>query len=175
MILLYPVEESRASFIRWHDIAINQLGFANNLILTFAGASLGFILTVLGDAAFTTALAAKPEYRGREALLASALLMLASIGLGIWCVINRLKDFRETAGIALDRERMEQQGLEKCSIDAKLERRREANRKRGKVSLRLFYWQIGTFGVAIALLVLSFVVVHGPKLYPSISAPAKAN
>jgi hypothetical protein len=37
---------SEGSFVRWQAIALVQLGYAVNLILSFATASLGFALTL---------------------------------------------------------------------------------------------------------------------------------
>jgi hypothetical protein len=49
-----PMAHSEGSFVRWQGIAVNQLGFANNLFLTFATASLGFTLTLVTDEAVTS-------------------------------------------------------------------------------------------------------------------------
>lgn len=40
---------SEGSFVRWQATAIAQLGYAVGLILSFAGASLGFALSVVKD------------------------------------------------------------------------------------------------------------------------------
>ncbi len=93
--------------------------------------------------------------------LCSVLAFLGSIALGVWCAINRLHDFRETAQIAKTRERMERErkGLgsgEKMTRDeikSHLKDWRTLNRRRGAFTWTLFYWQIGTFGVGVLFLV----------------------
>src|ERR1700730_13138167 len=89
-------------FTRWQSITIAQLGYAINLILSFSVASLGFALSLAKD---TTQLAG--NCWAKHLLLFSIFLILLSIGAGLWCVINRLRDFRKTEGIARDKERGE--------------------------------------------------------------------
>ena len=89
---------SEGSFIRWQAIAIAQLGYAVNLILTLATASLGFAVALIKDKDFT------PGCWSKCLLVLSQLSLLASVALGIWCVINRLLDFRKTKDNARDRE-----------------------------------------------------------------------
>lgn len=140
------------SFKRWQSVRIAQFGHVTNLILTFATASLGFSLTLLKDSRIE-----RISHSFCIWLLA-VMTLLGSIAVGIWCSVNRLHDFRETARIANEREQMESDGkLVRDEIDARLEYRREANRNRGAFTWTLFYWQIGTFGVGILFLVATFV------------------
>jgi hypothetical protein len=145
------------SFVRWQGIAIRQLGYVTNLILTFATVSLGFTLTLLKD-----------PRTGRVWLLA-VVALLGSIAVGIWCALNRMHDFRETAQIARKREKMEHDWHERMErdrkatqdeIEAHLKDWRTLNRKRGAFTRALFYWQIGTFGAGILFLVATFVRSH---------------
>jgi hypothetical protein len=140
----------RESFIRWQAITIRQLGYVANLILTFATASLGFSLTLLKDHPMACA--------SFCIWLLAVLTLLGSITLGIWCSVNRLHDFRETAQIARKREQVEGDGkLSRDEIDSRLEYQRKANDERGEFTWTLFYWQIGTFGAGILFLVAAFV------------------
>lgn len=139
------------SFIRWQSNRITQFGHVTNLILTLATASLGFALTLLKD----------PRIGRLSCLwLLAVVTLLGSIAVGIWCSINRLDDFRETAKIAGERERMEEGNFTRNEIDARLEHLREANRRQGERTWTLFYWQIGTFGAGIMFLVVAFLVSH---------------
>jgi hypothetical protein len=144
---------SNGSFVRWQGIAITQMGYAVNLILSFTTASLGFALALFKDV--------KPQDWGRWLLVLAGVLLMASIAIGAWCVLNRLTDFRESAQIAHDRERWHNKGYAKTWINDRLRCRRSRNRRRGKLTNRLFNWQVGTFGVGAALLVLAVVAVYG--------------
>ena len=88
------------SFVRWQGISVTQLGYAVNLILGFATASLGFALTLLKDKDFT------PQHCEKILFDSSLALLSLSIALGVWCVINRLRDFRKTKDIANERQEL---------------------------------------------------------------------
>jgi hypothetical protein len=128
------------------------MGYAVNLILSFATAALGFALTLFKDV--------RQHYWGRWLLVLAGVLLMASITIGTWCVLNRLRDFRESAKIARRREWWDKHGYARKWIDDRLRSRRNRNRKRGTLSNRLFNWQVGTFGVGALLLVLAVVAVH---------------
>jgi hypothetical protein len=147
---------SNGSFVRWQGIAITQMGYAVNLILTFSTASLGFALTLFKDV--------KQHYWGRCFLLLAGLLLMASITIGMWCVLNRLRDFRESTKIAHRRERWDKQGYAKRWIDDRLRCRRNRNRLRGNLSNSLFDWQVASFGFGTLLLVIAFVAVYHDNL-----------
>lgn len=146
---------SDGSFVRWQGIAITQMGYVVNLILTFATASLGFALTLFRDVSL------KQHCWGRSWIVLAGVILMVSIAIGVWCVQNRLSDFRESAQIARKRTRLEKQGYAKTWIDDQLRYRRNRNRRRGELSNELFNWQVGTFGVGAALLVLAVVAVFG--------------
>src|ERR1017187_8550168 len=101
---------SEGSFVRWQGIAIQQLGYAVGLILGFAGASLGFALSVVKDKEYC------PECWGKAFMLAAVAFLLVSLGLGLWCVINRLNDFRKTKGIVRDRENWQRERSEERRV-----------------------------------------------------------
>ncbi|MFZ5540562.1 MAG: hypothetical protein ACOY5V_12555 [Pseudomonadota bacterium] len=75
------------------------------------------------------------------------LLLLSSIGFGIWCVINRLRDFRATTKVA----RMREGGRS----EAEMQPYRDLYTKLGNRAWALFWWQIGTFGVGILMTALA--------------------
>jgi hypothetical protein len=145
---------SDGSFIRWQGIAIRQMGYAVNLILTFATASLGFALTLFKDASL------KSHCWGRCFLLMAGVSLMISIAVGTWGVLNRLRDFRESARIARKREGWAKEDRAKAWIDDQLQYQRETNVARGKLSNTLFDWQVGTFGIGAALLVLAVVAAY---------------
>lgn len=147
-------------FVRWQSSTRIQLGYIANLILTFATASLGFSLNLLKD-----------DLPNGSACFSSSPIefaipaFLGSIALGIWCAINRLHDFRETAQMAKTRERMEREGkrlgsddkMTRNEVNAYLKEWRTLNGRRGTFTWTLFYWQIGTFGVGVLFLVAAFI------------------
>lgn len=139
------------TFVRWQGITITQMGYAVNLILTLATASLGFAITLLKDAKV------HPGYCGRWVLFLGVLLLIASVAFGVLCVWNRLKDFEETAQIARCREKMVDQGVAKPSIDEYLSTRRDENDERGRRTKMLFAWQLRTFGFGVCLLVVVYL------------------
>jgi hypothetical protein len=141
--------QSEGSFIRWQAIAIEQLGYAVGLILGFAGASLGFGLSLLRDPCYA------PGCWGKAFMLACLSSFVVSLGLGIWCVVNRLCDFRKTRCIARDREN----GEEISAV------RRDETKKLGERSWLLFRWQIGSFSAGLIFLIVAFGSVYHSRLF----------
>ncbi|SRR6266480_7405095 len=93
-----PNEDPKGSFVRWQSIRIAQFSYSVNLILGLAVAALGFQVTLLMNDHF------HPVGWQKCAFGLSILTLLSSIGLGIWCTINRLRDFRATSKAARLRE-----------------------------------------------------------------------
>jgi hypothetical protein len=83
--------KSKEAGVRWRKIAIDQLGYALNLILTFTIAALGYCFVLLKDKDFI------PGSSGKCTLLLSLLALAVSAICGLACVIVRVRDFRDTA------------------------------------------------------------------------------
>lgn len=143
-------DDPKGSFIRWQSITIAQLTYAVNLVLGFAVAALGFQVSILLNEKFI------PISWQKCAFSLSLLILLASVGFGIFCVINRLRDFRATTKVARMRE------AEKA--DEEIQPHRALYKKLGERTWILFWWQIGTFGVGVLLLVLGITASLGAKL-----------
>ena len=79
-------------------------------------------------------------------LVLGIVCLVLSAGLALWCAVNRLQDFRESAQLARGR----------MGLLEEVERRRK-NRKRGDLTWTLLCWQLGTFAVG-ALLVVGALV-----------------
>jgi hypothetical protein len=141
---------NREGFVRWQGITITQFGYLANLILGFATASLGFSLTLLGNKDFV------PPGYGKYLFLISLIAFMLSIFVGVWCAINRLRDFRKTKQIARDREALS---------DAELTRKRNEVDRLGECTWRLFKFQIVTFGVGVFTLFVVFVMIYHNKLF----------
>lgn len=136
-----PRDEPKGSFVRWQSTTIAQLTYSVNLILGLAIAALGFQVALLLNEKFD------PTGWQKCAFGASMLTLLLSIGLGIWCVINRLRDFRATTKAA----RLREDGR----VEDDIQPYRDLYKKLGERTWCLFWWQIGTFGVGILFAVLA--------------------
>lgn len=145
-----PQDEPKGSFVRWQSITIAQLTYSVNLVLGLAVAALGFEIALLLNQQYS------PIGWQKCAFFLSVLLLFLSSGLGIWCIINRLRDFRATMRAARMRE------LKKPNED--IQPYRELYERLGKRTWLLFWWQIGTFGVGIGCAVLGLWASISHKL-----------
>lgn len=143
-------DDPKGSFIRWQSTTIAQLTYAVNLVLGFSVAALAFQVTTLLNEKFN------PVSWQKCAFSISLLALLASAGLGIWCVINRLRDFRATTKVARMREQKK--------TDEEMEPYRSLYERLGKRTWVIFWWQIGAFGVGMLLLVLGIAGSVSEKL-----------
>ena len=133
--------DPKGSFVRWQSITIGQLTYAINLILGFSVATLGFQVTLLLSKKFA------PVAWQKCAFGLSLVLLSASVALGVWVVINRLRAFRATTKAARKRD-------EGANEDA-IEPYRILYRKLDARTWYLFWWQIGTFGFGMFFTVFS--------------------
>ncbi|PYS22261.1 MAG: hypothetical protein DMF72_13885 [Acidobacteria bacterium] len=85
------------------------------------------------------------------------LALLISILLGIFCVINRLYDFRTTKEVAKRRE--------KGASKEELEELRLKYEDQGGRTWKLFWWQIGMFAFAILTFIISIAIFYQQKLF----------
>jgi len=143
-------KEPKGSFIRWQSTTIAQLTYSVNLFIGLGAAALGFLVALLLNDAFA------PAGIHRCAFVASLLAILLSLGFGIWCVINRLRDFRATEKAARLRERGEP--------DDKIQPYRDLYKRLGKATWTIFWWQIGTFGAGVLLMVIAVWELLSQKL-----------
>jgi hypothetical protein len=135
--------ENNKSYLKWQDIRISQLGFANNLIIVLAVALLGFIIDFIQTENLTLICIQKFLF------WIGCSLIIISIGLGIFVVINRLADFKLTAGIARKRETNERDGIESDRIESK---------RLGGKTWNGFIWQIVAFIVSFLLLLIMVLI-----------------
>ncbi len=135
-------------FVRWQGIQLTQLGFVLNLVLGFAIAGLGFWLSLLRDATF------QPRCWAKCWFVLSAISLLLSVVMGLWCSLNRLWDFRIAAGIA----RGKWEGGELTAKRSEME-------KLDNRTWTLLYWEVSTFVLATALLIATLVLAYWSKLF----------
>ncbi len=135
------MNDPKGSFVRWQSIAIAQITYAVHVILGLSVAALAFQITILLNNQFA------PVSWQKCAFSVSLLALLVSAALGIWCVINRLRDFRATAKVA----RMREEGKPNAEMDPL----RALYKKLGERTWGIFWWQIGTFAAGILLMVFA--------------------
>jgi hypothetical protein len=139
-------------FVRWQSITITQLGYAVNLILTFSTASLGFALTLVMHGDFAA------SCWGKCLSFLSCLALVVSLGLGLWCVVNRLCDFRKTMRIIRCKEKARHTYSPR--LETKIGQLERETNKLGRRTWRLFWFQIGTFIGGVVLLFLAFLIAY---------------
>jgi hypothetical protein len=154
---------AEGSFIRWQATTIDQFGRALRFFLALAGASLAFAVAVVKDY--------HPTCWSKPFMLASIALLMLSMLLGLWCVINRLRDFRITQNIVRDRERWRSENIgrvdkiEKEEIDRELGARRAEVKRLGEISWWLLCCQIGSFGLGVIFLISAFGIAYREALF----------
>jgi len=125
------INDDNEKFVRWQGLTLSQLTQAISVVLGLAVAALGFDVTLLMNEKFVPI--ACQKWLFSTALLA----LLGSVVSGVWCVINRLLDFRNTMKVVRDSDSSEK--FEARVLAARL----------GQHTWSLFWWQIGTFGFGI--------------------------
>lgn len=143
-------QEPKGSFVRWQAVAVAQLTYAINLLLTFAVATLGFQVALLTGDKFSLAAS------WQKCLFSLPILFLgASIIFGLAVVVNRLRSFRATMRAARARENGDTEA-------------HTTNRTLYKIldprTWWLFWWQAGTFAAGIVLTVASLLSKFGERL-----------
>ena len=143
-------ENGKEPFVRWQGKSIDYLSYAINLILGFSIAGLGYCTSLLRDTSFLPSGWAKALFG-----ISLVLLILAST-VGVACILNRLKDFRDTAAIARKKSKKE--------YDEELEELRELVGIISKRTRFLFKWQVCLFGFGVLFLILSLSIAYSAKL-----------
>lgn len=128
---------------RWRKIAIDQLGYALNLTLTFAIATLGYCFVLLKEKDFLLVSSAKCAM-----ILSLSALALSAI-CGFICVLNRLLDFRGTARRACNHPRAPT---------------KDELRDLDNLTWALFYVQLGAFAIGVGALAFTLLQTYGRKL-----------
>jgi polyferredoxin len=135
--------KSKEAGVRWHKIAIDQLGYALNLILTFTIAALGYCFVLLRDKDFTPASSAK------SSLIFALSILAVSALCGLACVIVRVWDFRGTARRASNHPEAPS---------------KEDVRILDRVTWWLFFVQLAAFALGVIALAYTLLLTYGWKL-----------
>lgn len=128
--------DSHESFVRWQCITREYFTAVSNLVLGLSTGLLAFLVTGL--------LASQPMSTMSRCISVistiSLILLAASVGIAVWCSINRLRDFRATAKIA--RARSNEEPVQPGA--------RQETKIMGELSWRLFWWQLVLFAFGAA-------------------------
>lgn len=125
--------DAQESFVRWQGITRDYFTAISNLVIGLSTGLLAFLLTSLFSSQSTI--------RCISVLGTISLIFLASsVGIAVWCAINRLRDFRATAKIARTHCKNEP-----VQPEARLE-----TKIMGELSWRLFWWQLVLFAFGAA-------------------------
>ncbi|AOE48767.1 hypothetical protein [Kangiella sediminilitoris] len=132
---------NRESSNRWQGRTIEQFGYALNLIVGLAVAAIGFELSLMLKDNFQSS--------GWQNCLFSISLfsLIISVALGLFCIVNRLRDFRITAKVARKRE--------DGASELELQPLRIIANTLGERAWLLFWWVISSFGIGLLLLCIS--------------------
>jgi hypothetical protein len=140
--------EKNESYIRWQNIRITQLGFANNFIIALTVSSLGYLMNFIDKSNLFNVCQKLLFWFGCPLLLISCLL-------GLILIINRLEDFKITAQIARKRELGENMDIEIL---------RNQTKEIGKKTWNLFIWQVCTFFIGFVCLIIIISINFIQKL-----------
>jgi len=133
-------------FQRWQKFAIDQLGYALNLILTYTIAAVGYCFVLLKDRDFT------PGSSAKCTMLLSLLTLGSSAICGVGCVVNRMRDFRATQKRAHP-ESGSRDTPTKGEVD-----------QIGQTTWLLFHSHVGLFVIGMILLAITLLLTYGGKL-----------
>lgn len=133
------------SFIRWQLVTREYFTFTSSVVLGLSTGLLAFIserlLTGIRPSCIVLLIGG-----------IAVLLLVLSIGLALWCSINRLRDFRATAQIARRRDRNE-----RVSPEDRLE-----TKILGERSWLLYWWQLTFFGLGAATSAIALIMRGWP-------------
>jgi hypothetical protein len=158
------MEKPNGSFVRWQTLTLEHLGYLIGLLMTLGAAGLGFVLTILMNKEYA------PNALGRLMVDLALLSLSISLVFGVWCAVNRLADFRETAAIARLREQREYQEERQQMTDAyqtglKEEARRGKVESLGARTWTLFRRQLASFVLGMGFLAVAIVDLYFAKLF----------
>ncbi|MGH9957045.1 MAG: hypothetical protein ACREBC_07940 [Pyrinomonadaceae bacterium] len=138
-------QENAESFIRWQAATQQHFTSTANLLLGLATGLLAFESTLLLDARFLS-------HAAFWFAVAAVVFLFTSVGVALWCAINRLRDFRLSAQIARRRQEDE----------PSLQKSREEAKSLGNFTWGLFWFQVGMFGVGAGCVAIAVVVQIWP-------------
>jgi len=144
-------DPKKEPFLRWQGRSLEYLSYAINLFLGLSVAAIGFEMSLLQNTQFNLVGWQKCIF------VLSLLSLVVASGLGVSCVLNRVKDFRDTTVIARKKSKEE--------YDDELDELREIVGIIGTRTRNLFNWQAWLFSIGTLLLVIVMVVFYSDRLF----------
>jgi hypothetical protein len=141
-------ETDRDSYLRWQGLALTQLGYSINLMLTIAVAMLAFAATTMMQSKVPL------PYPARWLFHCSLPTLAIAVFVAIAANVTRALDFRYSRRAA--RARMKGEGDHNDLQDTA--------EWWGKWTWRLFYVQATTFGIGVVALALGIWCGFGDKI-----------
>ncbi len=138
-------------FIRWQGRSLDYFSYAVNLFLGLSIGAIGFEISLLDNENFSLNCWEKCLF------LISLISLLAASGIGISCIVNRVKDFRTTSTIVRKKSKGE--------YDDELEELRELVGIIGNRTRIFFSIQISAFSIGILCLIILMIGVYSHKLF----------
>lgn len=133
--------DDRETFVRWQSVTREHFSSVSNLVLGLSTGLLAFLVSGVASA--------QPRNNCLLVFATGSMILLAiSVGLAVWCAINRLRDFRATTQVVRARWKDESVG----SSD------RQETRALGDLSWRLFWWQLVLFGFGAAGVAITVIM-----------------
>lgn len=149
----------RERFIRWQQLTIEQLSYANNLFLVLALAFLSFFSSQTNL-----------KFSFNCLLLTIQIFSYLSLGvsfiIGILTVLNRLKDFRSTHQLVKNKKlRFEyhqkiRENLDITKIESEINKYQMTTDELGPKTWSLFQWQIWSFSIGTLLGIIYLIIVQ---------------
>lgn len=138
--------EAKEKHIRWQGIALTQLGYSINLILTFSLAVIGFGVSLWSN-----------EWKHHICFCFYSVALISlflSIIFGLGCTITRLYDFRKTREI----NKLKRRVVYSPTTSAKIGELRKCTKELGKWTWDLFRFQLGSFFLGFISLAISIAI-----------------
>jgi hypothetical protein len=142
-------ERNRESYLRWQRLALEQLGYAINILLTFSVGVIGFAVKMMIDS--KTPFPALAHYMFHGWLVS----LLVCVGSGIGATISRTLDYRFTRRAVRARWKGEESAQEVFHQKADV---------CGQWTWRFFPTQAGAFVLGVLLLAFSLWLAFGHQV-----------
>ena len=131
-------------FIRWQQITIAETGKTISLFLAVSFATIGFVINQLSRADFRF-----KNCWDNVFVISGTILLLVSISIFLYTILNRLKDFRKTT------QKIKSEKDKDYFLKDKLEKE---TKKIGKITWALFNFGLWTFGISEFFIIIGFII-----------------
>ena len=138
-------------FIRWQGRSLEYLSYAINLFLGLSIAAIGFEMNLLQNKEFILVGWEKCIFK------LSLLSLIISCVAGVFGILNRVSDFKETTAIARKKSKEE--------YDTELDELREVVGIIGSKTRKTFNIQVWSFSIGVLCLIIEMLSHYSCKLF----------